>query len=101
MRTLLTALLLSLPVHAQVEGDLTPEGRLGYLDAETWQPLRLDPSSLGLRFAEDLTEADVRAQIAQIELVAPGQADAARTRIVERTLVPIIAWDDIVVFDAP
>ena len=77
MRTLLTALLLSLPVHAQVEGDLAPEGRLGYLDGEAWQPLRVDPTSLGLRFAEDLTEADVRAKIAQIELVAPGQAEAA------------------------
>ena len=76
MRTPLFALLLTLPVQAQTEGDPSQAERLGYLDGETWQPLRVDSTSLGLRFAEELTEAEVRAQIASIELVAPGQAEA-------------------------
>jgi len=77
MRISLFALLLSLPVHAQTESAPTQAERLGYLDGDTWQALRVDPTSVGLRFAEGLTEAAVREQMASIELVAPGEAETA------------------------
>lgn len=61
---------------------------LGFQNGAEWMPLRVDGSRLGLRFVPGLDEAAVRAAIAAMPAVAPGEAQSVmilpgRTVIVE------------------